>query len=175
MKKIPEHRALEQVAEHMCLAARTAPKAKGVDNIITLILKNGATKNRLLKRMREIAEQAGKPGFSRDADNAAQSPVIVFIGTKTEPLGITYCGLCGFDDCAQMTKAKARCAFSSHDLGIAVGSAVSIAADFRVDNRIMYSLGKTAVELNLFNDKKAVLAMGIPLSATGKNIFFDRK
>jgi glycerol-3-phosphate dehydrogenase subunit C len=46
-----------------------------------------------------------------------------------------------------MTKARARCAFNSHDLGIAVGSAVSIAADFHADNRVMYSLGKAAVEL----------------------------
>jgi uncharacterized ferredoxin-like protein len=38
----------------------------------------------------------------------------------------------------------------------------------------MYSAGLTAVKMGLLGDK-VKLAIAIPLSATGKNIFFDRK
>jgi uncharacterized ferredoxin-like protein len=59
------------------------------------------------------------------------------------------------------------------DLGIALGSAVSIAADDRIDNRIMYSIGKAVAEMNYAED--SVVWHGIPISLSGKNIFFDRK
>jgi uncharacterized ferredoxin-like protein len=38
----------------------------------------------------------------------------------------------------------------------------------------MYSAGKAAIELGLLGTEVKV-AYGIPLSATGKNPFFDRK
>ncbi|MFH2138801.1 MAG: DUF2148 domain-containing protein [Candidatus Omnitrophota bacterium] len=168
-------KTLRQIAEFICISARTAPKAKGIDNILTYIIDNDKEKTRLISRMREIAKKENKPGFSRDADNINQAPVLVLIGTKTEPIGLTYCGFCGYPDCAALKKAKGICAYNTIDLGIAVGSAVSKAADFRVDNRLMYSAGKAAIELNFFKDKKVKIALGIPLSATGKNPFFDRK
>ena len=59
------------------------------------------------------------------------------------------------------------------DLGIAMGSAVSIAADDRVDNRIMYTVGKAMTEMN-YSDS-TVLWLGSPVNVSGKNIFFDRK
>ena len=68
---------------------------------------------------------------------------------------------------------EAPCAFNTHDLGIAVGSAVSVAADLRTDCRVLYSGGVAALDMNLLPGCRAVLA--IPLSATGKNPFFDRK
>ena len=40
------------------------------------------------------------------------------------------------------------------------------------DNRIIYRIGPVAREMKLID---ADVIMGIPLSATGKNIFFDRK
>ena len=72
-----------------------------------------------------------------------------------------------------MKKAGGVCAFNLSDLGIAVGSAVSLAADNRVDNRVMYSAGRGAVELGLLPDKIRV-CYGIPLHATSKSIYFDR-
>jgi len=58
------------------------------------------------------------------------------------------------------------------DLGIAVGSAVKTASFHNVDNRIMYRAGIAAKSLGMIESN---IAYGIPLSATGKNIFFDRK
>jgi uncharacterized ferredoxin-like protein len=99
---------------------------------------------------------------------------MVLIGSKTHYLGLKYCGFCGFKNCAEAEKEKAMCAFVPGDLGIAIGSAVSVAMDHRVDNRIMYTAGRAAIDLGLF-EKEIAVAYGIPLSATGKNPFFDRK
>jgi uncharacterized ferredoxin-like protein len=65
------------------------------------------------------------------------------------------------------------CVFNTGDLGIAIGSAVSIAADHRVDNRVMYSVGQAVLEMGLF-PPEVKIAYGIPLSATSKSPFFDR-
>jgi uncharacterized ferredoxin-like protein len=45
--------------------------------------------------------------------------------------------------------------------------------DFRIDNRILYTAGMAALKLKCFHDSVKV-CFGIPLSVTGKNIFFDR-
>lgn len=112
--------------------------------------------------------------FARDAANLRQSGAVVLIGSRYSPLGLN-CGWCGFPTCAAKTEQapEAPCAFNTHDLGIAVGSAVSIAADHRADCRVLYSAGVGALALNLLPGCKAVLA--IPLSSTGKSPFFDRK
>jgi len=47
-----------------------------------------------------------------------------------------------------------------------------MATDYRVDNRIMFTIGKAASSLGLLGDHK--LIMGIPLSVSGKSPFFDR-
>ncbi|MFA5783030.1 MAG: ferredoxin domain-containing protein, partial [Bacteroidales bacterium] len=48
------------------------------------------------------------------------------------------------------------------------------AMDHRVDNRIMYSVGLAVTEMELLG-KDVKIVYGIPLSATSKNPFFDRK
>jgi uncharacterized ferredoxin-like protein len=66
-----------------------------------------------------------------------------------------------------------NCIFKLLDLGIALGSAVKTASVLNVDNRIMYRIGVAAKRLNLLPE--ASIIVGIPLSAKGKNIYFDRK
>lgn len=173
--KKAEKNALVQIAGFMAAAARTAPKAKGVDNIKTLVISTEKEKLKLIKAMNTAAKKHDKPGFKRDAQNLLHAAAILIIGTKTGSLGLTYCGFCGYKNCTALNKAKGICAFNSIDLGIAAGSAVSIASDFRIDNRIMYSAGKAALNINLFKDKSVKIALAIPLCATGKNVFFDRK
>ncbi len=43
----------------------------------------------------------------------------------------------------------------------------------RIDNRMMFSIGVAALELGWF-EKGVAMALGFPLSATGKSPFFDR-
>jgi uncharacterized ferredoxin-like protein len=168
-----EQAAIMQTAVHMLAAARTAPKGKGIDNIVAYIL-TGEEKDALTVKMREIdVERHGEGPFGRDAGNIDNSEAIVLIGVRSKPVALN-CGYCGFISCAAAVGSGASCAFNITDLGIAVGSAASVAADHRIDNRVIYSAGKAAVDLGLV-PPGVVAAYGIPLSTTGKSIYFDRK
>jgi uncharacterized ferredoxin-like protein len=170
--KEAEKKAILNVAFDMAAAARTAPKSRGVDNVEIVILE-GNDKDALAAGMRDTDEKLGGNGpFGRDASNLDSSGAVVLIGVRNIPAGLN-CGFCGFDDCAGAVKACASCAFNVTDLGIAVGSAASIAMDRRIDNRVMFTVGKTALSMGLFSEKVRA-AYGIPLSASGKSVFFDR-
>lgn len=165
-----EESAVLNLAYSVCAAARTAPKACGIDHIETAIL-TGEDKDRVADEMRRFTLHGNF--FSRDADNVDASSAVVLIGAKYETRGLgAMCRLCGFENCAGCEKAGAACVFTSMDLGIALGSAVSLIADNRVDNRIMFTIGQAAARLELLGEYR--LIMGIPLSASGKNIFYDR-
>ncbi len=123
--------------------------------------------------MIEIAIRDKRPSCERDANNIEKVHACVIIGAKANPPGLN-CRYCGFKACEELKKAGGVCAFNSMDLGIALSSACGIATQFHIDNRLMFSIGTAALELGLF-DKDVKQAIGIPLSATGKNIFFDRK
>ncbi|WP_245554998.1 ferredoxin domain-containing protein [Geopsychrobacter electrodiphilus] len=140
---------------------------------MTTAIVSGPEKKLIAERMRQIGERCVLPFFLRDADNIDAVELLVLIGTCKEPLGLPHCGFCGFADCRTMLDAGGCCSFNVGDLGIALGSAVSRAADMRVDNRIMYSVGKAVLELELL-DKSVSLVYGLPLSATSKSPFFDR-
>jgi uncharacterized ferredoxin-like protein len=159
-------------AQNACIAARTAPKGRGMDLLTTAIL-SGEEKVALSGQLRLIAEREGIPFFIRDAENIDASPVLILIGSRKQPLGLKYCGLCGFANCAAMLAAGGTCSYNPGDLGIALGSAVSRLADCRIDNRIMYTVGMAAKELEILGPQ-VELIYGIPISVTGKNPYFDR-
>ena len=167
-----EKKAAYHVAELMMAAARTAPKGCGADNLVALMI-DGEEKDKLADQMRKIAKETGEDFHARDGGNVDASTIVVILGIKSIPLGLDHCSFCGFDDCVATAKAGANCAFNVTDLGIAVGSAVSVAANHRFDNRIMFSAGKAAMALKYLPENVRV-AYGIPLSASGKSIFFDR-
>lgn len=165
---------VEQVAKLMCIAARTAPKACGIDNITTAIIA-GTDKNKLVALLKKLSKEKDKPFFIRDAENLKIAPLAVIIGTKLETLGLNYCGYCGKEQsCEELAKSKGMCMYNPLDLGIAIGSAVSVANNHHVDNRVMYSVGYAAIKSGLLG-KSVKIALGIPLSVSGKNPFFDRK
>ena len=162
-----------ETAHRMVTAARTAPKGCGVDKIVALVL-DGEEKKLLADEMRKLAKLPDIEFCERDAANVDASHCIVLIGVQNIPLGLNSCGFCGFGNCVASVKAGSLCAFNTTDLGIAIGSAVSVAADNRVDNRVMFSAGKAALELGLMGNDVTV-CFGIPLSTYTKSIFFDRE
>lgn len=171
-----EEQAALQIAAQMCAAARTAPKATGKDVIYTLVL-TGEEKEALAAKMdamgaRDFADR-GEAWYCRDARGIRASQAVVLVGAKREPRGVKNCGFCGFGDCAGCTKAGGLCVYPSIDLGIALGSAAAAAADLRADTRIMMSAGKAAEEMGYVEGN--IMWHAIPLSLSGKNIFFDRK
>jgi uncharacterized ferredoxin-like protein len=168
-----ETEAVMNVARTMCAAARTAPKAKGVDNLSILLI-DGDDIEKLAKKMIEIGNAIERYDFFiRDAKGVLQSTAIVMIGTSFKSVGLD-CGFCGTGSCSEKELSINRCTFNVGDLGIAIGSAVSLAARNHIDNRVMFSCGYAALKLGLF-DESVKVAYGIPLSVSGKNIFFDRK
>jgi len=143
-----EGEALLHVAELMVVAARTAPKAMGEDKIKAAIV-TGTEKEELANTM----EQLGK---TRDSKNVRDSGAVVLLGVEFGTPTDDWINFRG----------------KLIDLGIALGSAVKVASELNVDNRIMRSIGIAAMKLELL---KADEIQGIPLSIRGKNIFFDRK
>lgn len=166
---------LRRVAEKMMTAARTAPKAKGIDNLVISIAE-GDTVVLIAEKMKEMKREGIVADFfERDADNILQAGIVVLLGTKIIPSGLKYCGLCGFKDCAEKSNHPQHpCVINTGDLGIAIGSAVSVAADERVDSRVMYSVGMAVRDLGLLGEEPKII-YGIPLSISGKSPFFDRK
>jgi uncharacterized ferredoxin-like protein len=164
-----------QVAKKMMTAARTAPKAKGRDNLYIAVV-DEKTKDEIGNKMIEMSSRESVPDFfGRDGRNVLNADQLIIIATKISPFRIEPCGLCGYKNCDEKLRhLRVPCAFNTCDMGIAIGSAVSVAMDERVDNRIMYTVGKAAMELKLL-DEEYMISMGIPLSISGKNIFFDRK
>ncbi|MBM3860487.1 MAG: ferredoxin [Verrucomicrobia bacterium] len=168
-----EKQAALQVAALMAAAARTSPKTRGIDNVRVLAIDDDASKQRLIAKMREIAAAENRPGLARDAGNIENSPAIVVIGVESNPAGLN-CGFCGKPTCDELSAAGGVCAFNSMDLGIATCSAAAVASLHHVDNRMMYSIGRAALDLRLFGEN-VKQALGLPLSITGKSPFFDRK
>ena len=166
-----EKSAVFRCAEMMAVAARTAPKALGVDLIETLIL-DGEDKDKLVATMKKIGEETNRSFFIRDAGNIDRCPYVMFVGSDVKPRGLN-CGLCGVKDCGAAASDGIACALSVNDLGIALGSAAATAMDCRVDNRMLFTAGMAALEMKIFGDNIKI-CFGFGLSASGKNIFFDR-
>jgi uncharacterized ferredoxin-like protein len=170
--------AIEIAAKLMELSAVTAPKSKGVNFVQTQVLMGDALQT-LAEAMARFGERTGKKDFDRDAKGVARSGAVVLIGLKGSRAVGLDCGACGYPDCKSLEQQAKNvgefsgpiCAFRLLDMGIALGSAVKTASMLNVDNRIMYRIGTVARETQMV-DWDCV--MGIPLAATGKNIFFDR-
>lgn len=166
---------IPELAKKIIVAARTAPKTRGMNNLITAIL-TGNDIRLLANKMKEIGEANDNHIFLRDSQNVLDgAKAVVLLGCKISAAGLQLCGLCGFENCDEKNKyPNTPCSFNTTDLGIAVGSAVATAADLRIDNRVMYTIGMAAKELNQLGDDCKII-YGIPLSASSKNPFFDRK
>lgn len=177
----PESEVIETLAKTILAAARTAPKGKGIDDIVTALAEKPEIET-LAKSMERLAEEKGE-GFAflkRDAGNIKNAGAVLLIGVKASGAAGLNCGACGFKTCAEMLAQQKlevdfsgpNCMIKYVDLGVAVGAAVAKAKDLCVDNRVMYSVGAAARVSGLLD---ADVVLGIPLSVKGKNIFFDRK
>lgn len=155
---------LLRAAEEICIAARTAPKANGEDQIITGII-YGKELKKLQEEMQRMGKEKNLDFLIRDAENI-ENKIVVLIGATLKTYPSIFC--------MPHEERIGECIESSIDLGIAIGSAVSTASLLKVDTRVMLSIGWAAVNLNLLG-KDVKIIYGIPLSISGKNPFFDRE
>ena len=169
-----ENRAALEAAARVCAAARTAPKACGIDRIHTLTLTNG-DKGKLADEMERIGKAHDAAFFLRDADNVRAAKVLVLIGIEEGVRGLgEVCGYCHFNDCGACKAGNGVCVYDPMDVGIALGSAAATAADCRMDSRILFTAGRAALELGLMGENVRLI-YGLPLAISGKSPFFDRK
>ena len=159
-----------QAARMMATAARTAPKAKGID-IIEIVIATDEHIQQIAQQLQLLHEESGMKFLLRDAENIQQGDALLLIGTRAQAQGLN-CGYCGCVRC-DSRPTGVPCAINSTDLGIALGSACCMAADLRIDTRVMFSAGWAAQRLNIPADCSQVYA--IALSCSSKNPFFDRK
>jgi len=179
--QIAEKDAILEVAKLMLVSARTAPKSGGIDDVLTLIV-CGEKKAAIADKMERMAEERNLEAFKRDAKSVRDSEAVILIGVKGKKSFGLDCGACGYKTCKEFQAKKAEtgkdfagptCLFKALDLGIALGSAAKMASMLNVDNRIMYRVGTAALKLGMLSEGTVI--MGIPVSAKGKSIFFDRK
>ncbi|MDL2223693.1 DUF2148 domain-containing protein [Bacteroidales bacterium OttesenSCG-928-M06] len=164
------HQYVLEVAKQIMTAARTAPKGKGVD-IIEIMTVEGKDIKTLSDKTYELGEETGMKFLFRDSENILSAEAIILIGTHSQVQGLN-CAHCGYSTCLEKPEAV-PCTINSIDVGIAIGSACATAADLRVDSRVMFSVGLAAQRLDWLKGCKSVMA--IPISASSKNPFFDRK
>jgi len=166
------------VIQLMKLSARTAPKGKGEDYIVLEVI-SGRKLKRLGEAMIKYGEEIDDPYYIRDGKSVLNSQALLLIGLKDpQPVGLN-CGGCGLERCIipedvkEFRDFKAPiCMIRLLDLGIAIGSAVKTASIHNLDNRVMYRAGVIARKEGMI---EADVVMGIPVSATGKSPYFDRK
>ena len=178
--KEQERQGLMETARLMAISARTAPKSGGRDDIFTAVI-YGREVEDVAADMEKIGAERNDDLWGRQAREIRGAEVIVLIGVKGITRYVSNCGACGYGSCEDFEKAEKRrrqdfdgpnCIFKILDLGLAVGSAAKTASLLNADNRIFYRIGAVAKRLNYMSEASVIL--GIPLSARGKNPFFDR-
>jgi uncharacterized ferredoxin-like protein len=176
-----EAQGLLRAAELMMVSCRTAPKSGGVDDVET-ILTTGNEKDKIATEMEKMGDERKIDGFRRDADNVKRSEALLLVGVNGRKNFGLSCGACGHSTCEEFNRAAVvrgldfegpSCVFKALDLGIALSSAAKTASHLNVDNRIMYRAGTAAKRLGYLSGSNVVI--GIPISASGKSIYFDRK
>lgn len=174
----------EMVVNLMAASARTAPKAGGKDFLEIVVVTNEDDLKKIADTMKEYAPKSTNEAFwLRDASNIENSQALLLVGL-TKPVTAGYdCGGCGHPTCEEFSKNRQiqekkmgytgpHCVMRIMDIGVALSSAVKTASMLNIDNRVQQRVGAAARELGYI---KAEVAMGTPISVSGKNIYFDRK
>jgi uncharacterized ferredoxin-like protein len=176
-----ERQGVLEIANLAVVAARTAPKAGGKDDIVTAVV-TGAETGIIAADMEKLAGERNNPVWAQQAGIIAAADAIVIIGVRGMKAYGLNCGACGFGTCDAFTKVEKRagqdfdgpnCMMKLLDLGIALSSAAKIASVLNADNRMYYRIGAAARRLRILPEANVII--GIPLSATGKNPHFDRE
>jgi len=169
-----ERQGILEIANLMVVAARTAPKSGGRDDILTAIV-HGPEIGAAAVDMGEIAVERSDPAWMKHAKIIKDAAAIVLIGVMGTKSCVTNCGACGCKSCDEFTKSAKRpgqdfdgpnCIFKTLDLGIAVCSAAKIVSILNAGNRLYYRIGAVARRLGYMPEASVII--GIPLSATGK-------
>jgi uncharacterized ferredoxin-like protein len=92
---------LRFIASLMEISAKTAPKGKGVDAVVTKTLMREELKS-VATRLEEMGEERGIPFFKRDSESIRQAGACIFIGCRGNETAGLNCGACGKALCSEL-------------------------------------------------------------------------
>lgn len=174
----------EMAVKLMAASARTAPKAGGKDFMEIVVITKEEELKKIAEAMKEYAPKSTNETYwLRDASNIENSEALLLVGLS-KPVTAGYdCGACGYPSCAEFAKKREishkemgytgpHCVMRMMDIGVALSSAAKTASLLNVDNRVQQRVGAAARALGLI---QAEVVMGIPVSITGKSIYYDRQ
>ncbi len=168
----------------MAASARTAPKAGGKDFLDIVSITEEAALKKIAEKMTAYAPGSSNEAYwLRDASNIESSDALLLVGLGKFSTGGYDCGGCGYERCAEFVKNRQlkekemgytgpHCIMRMMDIGVALLSAAKTAGILNIDNRIQQRVGAAARALGYIQGE---VVMGIPVSISGKSIFFDRK
>jgi uncharacterized ferredoxin-like protein len=171
-------------ANLMAASARTAPKAGGKDFLEIVVITEEADLKRIAQAMKDYAPKSTNEAYwLRDADNIEHSEALLLVGLGKFQAAGYDCGACGFSTCAEFQKERQpsdkemgytgpHCVMRMMDIGVALASAAKTAGLLNIDNRVQQRVGAAARSLGLID---AEVVMGVPVSISGKSIYYDRK
>lgn len=174
----------EMAIKLMAASARTAPKAGGKDFLEIVVITNDDDLKKIAGAMKEYAPRSTNEAYwLRDASNIENSQALLLIGLAKFVTAGYDCGGCGHPTCAEFSKNRQpdekemgytgpHCVMRMMDIGVALSSAAKTASLLNVDNRVQQRVGAAARALGYIT---AEVVMGIPVSISGKSIFFDRQ
>ena len=168
----------------MAASARTAPKAGGKDFLEIVVITNDKDLKKIAEAMRGYAPRSTNEAYwFRDASNIENSEALLLVGLS-KPVTAGYdCGACGYPACGEFEKNRKltdtemgysgpHCVMRMIDIGVALSSAAKTANILNVDNRVQQRVGAAARAIGLIQGE---VVMGIPVSITGKSIYYDRQ
>ncbi|HXX58986.1 MAG TPA: DUF2148 domain-containing protein [Thermodesulfovibrionales bacterium] len=174
----------EMAVKLMAASARTAPKAGGKDFLEIAVITKDEDLKKIAETMKEYASKSTNEAYwLRDASNIENSQALLLVGLS-KPVTAGYdCGGCGYLTCAEFAKNRQirskemgytgpHCVMRMIDIGVALSSAAKTAGLLNVDNRVQQRVGAAARAIGLIQGE---VVMGIPVSITGKSIYYDRQ
>jgi len=87
--------AVVDIAENMIIAAKTAPKGRGMERLNYLLITGNELKI-LSHKMEELSKDNNVPFLARDAGNLLKADALVLIGASYNPRNVQLCTHCGF-------------------------------------------------------------------------------
>jgi uncharacterized ferredoxin-like protein len=94
-------------ANLMVVAARTAPKSGGVDDIFTAVVV-GPEIGFLADDMEKIGAERKVKEWAQQALEVSNSDAVVLIGVRGTKRYVTNCGACGYESCSEFEKAEKK-------------------------------------------------------------------
>lgn len=170
-----ESRAVLDTAAKICAAARTAPKTRGMDGLVTCVL-TGEDKSQLARsRCGSWPTSWIMRSLTVTQITLTRPTLWCFSEWRRCGAGLTRAVSTVTSKAAPTVQKRTACARGMPSISASPRLRAAAAADARVDSRVMVLRWRSAKTSGLLGEK-ASLVLGLPLSISGKSpVPSDRK